>query len=147
MKKALWTGLCAIAVLSCTKEMSELSSVPAAQKAGAETVPATLTVNENPSILPGEAIIYASEELASLIKDGVSGSDNLSKKSAEMDYLVSKIGVSSVTRLFPDAGEFEPRTRAEGLHRWYLVEYDRNVSMKAAMPLLEAILRHQETGV
>ena len=139
MKKALWTGLCAIAVLSCTKEMSELSSVPAEHKAGTETAPAVSAVQSDMAALPGEAIIYASEELASIIKDGVSGGDNLRKKSAEMDYLVSKIGVSSFTRLFPDAGEFEPRTRAEGLHRWYLVEYDRNVSIKAAMPLLEAI--------
>ena len=61
------------------------------------------------------------------------------KKSAELDYLVSHIGATSFERLFPDAGEFEPRTRAEGLHRWYLVEFDRNVSLREAMPLLEAI--------
>ena len=39
MKKSLWIGLCAIAALSCTREMPESYSVPAAQ-AGPETVAA-----------------------------------------------------------------------------------------------------------
>ena len=34
---------------------------------------------------------------------------------------MTALGVASLERLFPDAGEFEPRTRREGLHRWYKV--------------------------
>ncbi|MBR6933180.1 MAG: S8 family serine peptidase, partial [Bacteroidales bacterium] len=34
---------------------------------------------------------------------------------------MTALGVTSLERLFPDAGEFEPRTRREGLHRWYKV--------------------------
>lgn len=139
MKKALWTGLCAIAVLSCAKEMQQPQSVPASEMAGAEAAPAVSTRQDNLSLLPGQAIIYASEQLSAQLMGGVSGGDALRKRSGELDYLVSHIGASSFQRLFPDAGEFEPRTRAEGLHRWYLVDFDRNVSIQDAMPLLEAI--------
>lgn len=41
-------------------------------------------------------------------------------------------GVVRMRRLFPDAGRFEARTRAEGLHLWYVLEYDPNVSMTKA---------------
>lgn len=41
-------------------------------------------------------------------------------------------GVVRMRRLFPDAGEFEERTRAEGLHLWYVLSYDENKSMTRA---------------
>lgn len=44
--------------------------------------------------------------------------DNLPVKALE------GLGVVSMERLFPDAGEWEPRHRAAGLHRWYRLNYD-----------------------
>ncbi len=41
-------------------------------------------------------------------------------------------GVIRMRRLFPDAGEFEERTRAEGLHLWYVLGYDEQKSMTKA---------------
>ncbi len=41
-------------------------------------------------------------------------------------------GVVRMRRLFPDAGEFEERTRAEGLHLWYVLSYDERKSMTRA---------------
>jgi len=46
------------------------------------------------------------------------------------------LGVKSLRRVFPYAGEFEPRTRREGLHRFYYVEFDQDVpGTKAAQDL------------
>ena len=46
-------------------------------------------------------------------------------------------GVVSMRRLFPYAGEYEERTRAAGLHRWYVLDYDPDKPMtKAARGLV-----------
>ena len=46
------------------------------------------------------------------------------------------MGVKSLRRVFPYAGEFEPRTRREGLHHFYYVEFDQDVpGTKAAQDL------------
>lgn len=37
------------------------------------------------------------------------------------------IGIRKMERVFPPAGEFEERSRAAGLHLWYVVEYDKSV--------------------
>lgn len=41
-------------------------------------------------------------------------------------------GIVKMRRLFPEAGKFEARTRREGLHRWYVVDYDPEVSLTKA---------------
>ena len=41
-------------------------------------------------------------------------------------------------RVFPDAGEFEARHRAAGLHRWYRVNYDEGISATKAQADLAA---------
>lgn len=50
-------------------------------------------------------------------------------------------GVVKMRRLFPDAGKFEARTRAEGLHKWYELTYEEGHSMTKASDglLLEGI--------
>ena len=139
MKKNLWIGLCAIAALACTREMPESYSAPAAPAAGPETVVAApVDLQEELAFQPGVAIVYVSEELASSWEEGASV-DVLRRKSSEMDYLASRIGVRSATRLFPHAGEYEPRTRAEGLHRWFVVKYDERIAYREASPLLKSL--------
>ena len=45
---------------------------------------------------------------------------------------MSNLGIIRMRRLFPDAGEFEARTRAEGLHLWYVLSYDESKAMTRA---------------
>ena len=113
-------AILAALTLSCTREMPQSTSIPAI-KSGMDAPEATYTLLDNPSIVPGAAIVYLSEDLSASLEAGASIS-TMGTQSPELGYLVSHVGVSSFERLFPDAGEFEPRTRAEGLHRWYLVE-------------------------
>lgn len=45
---------------------------------------------------------------------------------------LSQQGVVKMRRLFPYAGKFEERTRAEGLHKWYVLTYEEGHSMTKA---------------
>jgi len=66
--------------------------------------------------------IYVSESLAEFLETKAGGD------AAKYAEGLKTLGFSSAERLFPAAGRFEERTRAEGLHRWYLVS---TVSTKA----------------
>ncbi|MBP5559527.1 MAG: S8 family serine peptidase [Bacteroidales bacterium] len=59
--------------------------------------------------------------------------------SDEFNYAMASIGATSVERLYPDAGEWEPRHRAAGLHRWFRITYDSRYASptKAAGDLLD----------
>lgn len=49
-----------------------------------------------------------------------------------LDSIVKRLGATSMERLFPPAGKFEARTRAAGLHRWYIVRFDKNIPVTKA---------------
>lgn len=49
-----------------------------------------------------------------------------------IDSMAKRIGATRMERLFPPAGEFEARTRAAGLHRWYIVRFDKNIPVTKA---------------
>lgn len=49
-----------------------------------------------------------------------------------LDSIVKRIGATSMERLFPPAGKYEARTRAAGLHRWYIVHFDKNIPVTRA---------------
>lgn len=83
--------------------------------------------------LPGRALLLLSEEAADAF-----GQEGLP---ATLDA----IGARSLERVFPDAGEFEARHRAAGLHRWYRVSYDPSAPRTkagaelGALPGVEAV--------
>lgn len=64
--------------------------------------------------------VLLDDELTSLVEDQLA-SGILRTKSEALNSVTEELGVESMERLFPFAGEFEPRTRKEGLHRWYRV--------------------------
>ena len=68
----------------------------------------------------GEIIVYFSEDMAEMIEKSLE-SGSVITRSADLNSAFSSIGVNKMERLFPYAGEYEERTRAEGLHRWYKV--------------------------
>ena len=86
--------------------------------------------DEVPALIPGEVILQVSEELASQLAGG-----SLQTKSASLNAVFDGLGVTRIERLYPDAGEWEPRHRKAGLHRWFRVSYDPKAqpATKAAM--------------
>ena len=101
-------------------------------------------VKQVQAIVPGKAIILFSDELMPAVEADLERGQ-LVTKSSELNSLSAKLGITSMERVFPYAGKFETRTRAEGLHRWYRVTFDENISVTKAsldfsrMPGIEAV--------
>ncbi len=71
------------------------------------------------------------DEMTGLIEDDLAGG-GVRTRSSGLNGLVDMLGVKSISRVFPYAGQYEKRTRAEGLHRWYVIEYDTTMVMTKA---------------
>lgn len=119
MKHCFSAALLAVLLLSCTNE--EIINV-------APEGPATedFMVGDNDIYVPGEAYVYFSEDMTEMIESDLSAG-TLRTKSAELNMTLDALGILEIKRLFPHAGEFEPRTRKEGLHRWYIVRYSDDI--------------------
>lgn len=96
-----------LALASCSKE--------------AEVVPEELT----------ETVTEEQTEMSAPLIGNVLLDDDLTALAEEdPEYLRQQLGAIEVERLFPYAGEFEERTRREGLHKWYRIRYDNSVMTK-----------------
>ncbi|MBO6169798.1 MAG: S8 family serine peptidase [Bacteroidales bacterium] len=95
----------ALTVASCSNNIQAPESIAAAS-------------DENKTFVSGSAIVRLSEDAANAIENGGS--------------LNSSLEITSLTRLFPDAGEFESRTRAEGMHLWYRINYNPEIAYTKA---------------
>ena len=86
----------------------------------------------------GEARIYLSEEMAVMVEEAIEAG-SIQTKSSAMNGALEELGITEMYRLFPHAGEFEGRTRREGLHRWYVVKYSQDVALTKAQSSLEMV--------
>lgn len=118
------TLLLAAALLSCSKEEPEISVT----QEDAEVAETLVT----------SSIVYVSEELASQLETSAS-EGKLHTKSLAMNSVLDELGAESFTRFFEDAGEFEPRTRKAGLHRWYEITFSEPVLRTKASDDLAAV--------
>ena len=76
----------------------------------------------------GEARVFLSEDMAAIVEEAAE-KGAVQTKSPGLNLALEELGIIEMSRLFPHAGEYEERTRREGLHRWYVVKYDPNVSL------------------
>ena len=126
MKKT-WIILTATALLgmACakTEEAAGEEEMPMAEHPAA-------AVQDSPFV-PGVAYVYLSEPMTELVEDNLRF-EQVPTRAGTFGAALQDLNVKSMERLFPHAGEFEPRTRKEGLHRWYKITYD------SAQPLTRA---------
>ena len=73
--------------------------------------------------------VKVTEELALDLEESTLSNGYVNLKSYRS---LQQQGVVRMKRLFPHAGKFEERTRADGLHLWYTLEYDEAVPMTKA---------------
>ena len=115
MRKALYLLIPAILLSgACTRELN-----PADETASAQTV----QKEEVSTTIPGVIIVQMDDEQAALYASGIPAT-----KSGPLYGVLDNLGAISVERLYPDAGEWEPRHRKAGLHRWFRVTYDPAVA-------------------
>ena len=58
---------------------------------------------------------------------------------APVDDIFTQLGVTSLRRVFPCNPAAEERTRAAGLHKWYIVTFGEEVDLDAAARRLAAV--------
>ena len=81
----------------------------------------------------GQAIIEFDDDMIALIENDLEAG-LVETKSQALNEVLTELGIVSLERVFPDAGVYEPRSRAAGLHRFYTVHYNE------AMPVTKAVV-------
>ncbi|MBQ9410046.1 MAG: S8 family serine peptidase [Bacteroidales bacterium] len=89
-------------------------------------------------VIPGKATVEFSEEMTALIEEGLQDG-GLQTKSAALNSVMADLGIASMERVFPDAGEYEALHRRSGLHRFYRVTYSTNTPATKAVADLSSV--------
>lgn len=127
MKHRLFILLALTLTVSCTKEAVKVDAVVSSQK------------SEESCLIQGEAIVEFSEEFTAQVEKDFAEGNFLSTKAGDAALVFESLGVTSVRRLYDDGGEWEPRHRKAGLHRWYRISYNPEFSATKAVDGLAAI--------
>ena len=126
--KPLIALLVCTAVVACAKV--EFREVPVPETAaGGQTTESDLIKS---------AIIKVDDSLVEIL-EGATEEDKVYTKSQGFNEAIDDLCIVSYERLYPYAGEFEPRTREDGLHRWYIVRYDSSRALVKAGDALSAV--------
>ena len=132
MKRILFPVLAVCFLASCSKE-------PVVQdEETPEVKTELLSAKDTGAFVPGVTIVKFSDDMIDLIEDDLSAG-HVATRSMGLNQALDELGIKSIKRLFPYAGEFEPRTRREGLHKWYVVTYKEDVAQTRAARELESI--------
>lgn len=76
----------------------------------------------------GVVTVQFDEETTLRIENSPGSVEAIVTKAPQMGGILEELGIRALRRVFPYAGEFEERTRREGLHRFYYVEFDEDVA-------------------
>lgn len=94
---------------------------------------------QNPSVLMSTAaVVEFDDTMIALIEEDLAAG-RMETKSAPLNTVMEELGIVGMRRVFPDAGEFEPRTRREGLHRFYRVDFSQPTLFTKAEADLSAV--------
>ena len=88
--------------------------------------------------VPGQANLYLDESTAQLLEEIPTKGGALSA-SPQMSRVLADVGATCLERIFPNAGEYETRSREMGLHRWYRVTFNPDVSLDHAEELFRQV--------
>ena len=83
------------------------------------------------------AVVEFDDAMAAAVEAELAQGAGISTKA--MGSVVDQLGIIQMERVFPYAGEFEPRTRAMGLHRFYNVSYSKTTPVTKAVASLETV--------
>ena len=114
-----------IIMSSCVKEATEQIAVD-------NDKTASKLVFTSDNAVGGELLVYFDDGAATKVESGVSRSGATRSGIDDFDAVLENIGVKSMQRLFPVDVRNEERTRAAGLHRWYIVKFDENADLDEA---------------
>ena len=133
--KTLWSLLLlslALVLGSCAKDATEQAT-----GAGPEAEIASKLIFSPKNAIKGELLVYFGEEVVPSVEKSVmqvTRAGGVATRSGIVDFdaVLGNIGVKALQRLFPVDERNEERTRAAGLHRWYIVDFDDNADLDQA---------------
>lgn len=130
MNRIVLPVLTLLALMSCAKEeaLEAVVDEPAAESSSFI----------DRSVVPGVAQVVFSDEMIALIEEDLL-QGKVATRSMALNQALDELGITSIRRAFPDAGEFEPRHRKAGLHKCYIIEYSDSVAPTRASAELEAV--------
>lgn len=99
---------------------------------------------DSPSTISGVVNVKFTPEMADFLSEALSGGEGLTKalenpKAEALKASMEELGITSITRVFPDAGKWEARHRAAGLHTWFRVTYSEELPHTKASASLSQI--------
>ncbi len=113
---------------SCTADLTEqvvgmAPADPAASK----------IVASSHNAVGGQMMVKIGEEAVTKVETCVATRSGVTRSGIdELDITLDGLGVKSFERLYPVDPRHEERTRAAGMHRWYLVDFDEDADLDAA---------------
>ena len=99
---------------------------------------ATKIINSSRSATAGKLLIKFNER-ATLAFESAKSSDITRSNIVELNLALNDIHATSIERLFPIDERHEERTRKAGLHRWYVLSFDKEVELEKAAKALAHI--------
>ncbi len=82
-----------------------------------------------------QAVVEFDDGMISLVEEDLNNGNFLRTKSSDLNNNLKDLGVVRMERVFPYAGEFEERTRREGMHRFYHIVMAEEEATKAVVSL------------
>ena len=121
--------LAVLLLASCTKDTTG-ESAPVKM----EDKVASKLVFTSTNAAKGQLLVYFDSDAVANVENSVlrvtrAGGVATRSGISDFDAVLDNIGVKSLRRLFPVDERNEERTRAAGLHRWYLVEFDEEADL------------------
>lgn len=133
--------LASILFAACSSDPIQDTSAPAE---GPAQVTAAKICNSSSEALKGTIIAKFDEAAVPVLEEAAARQaatrSAVTRSGIEsVDEILADLHVSSFERVFPDDGVNEARTRAAGLHRWYVLHFDEDQDLDAAAERLAAV--------
>ncbi len=92
------------------------------------------------AFIPGVLSVKFSSEMADQIEVQYDADGKLvSTGVPSLDQYAAQLGVTEMVRIFPYAGKFEARHRRAGLHQWYDLYFDTDITLTKATKTIEVV--------
>lgn len=142
MKKFIFTTLATILVLftGCQNErLVDLSETGNVEVDESDAHGRAEIVTPMGLVYPGQIIVKLTESSVNSLKLEQFGNVQLQSVPKPMSAALTSIKATQVSRLFPPAGKYEARSRKEGMHLWYIIDFEEDVSVTTAMSAMSAL--------
>jgi hypothetical protein len=118
-------AIAALTLVQCTKDLTDISVGEPAQNASA-----TKIINTSRSAMAGTLLVKFNEEGAFAFENGTRSGNGVTRSNiAPLNEILLDIDAVSIERLFPVDVRNEEATRKAGLHRWYIVHFDKEQTL------------------